>query len=153
MIFVRTHVVLVFHIACFTVLQCVHLLVEISPLILFRDLLGHPNVEDSITKTTQKRKKGTVLYSFWMRHLLPSHDRAVSTWFTSFSPHISDPFVDFLFLKKYMCVYQCACVYVCSCVCMCTCVCVSMCRSQRTTSADILRGIIQLLGSSSLIGF
>lgn len=116
MIFGRTHVALVFHIACFTVLQCVHLLVEISPLILFRDLLGHPNVEDSITKTTQKRKKRNCSYSFWMRHLLPSHYRAVSTWFTSFSPHISDPFVDsFIFFNicVYISVLVCVCMFLC----------------------------------------
>lgn len=63
-------------------------------------------------------------YSFWMRRLLPSHYRAVSTWFTSFSPHISNPFVDFFFFSIYVCISVCLCVCVRSCVCICTCVCV-----------------------------
>lgn len=126
MIFGRTHVVLVFHIACFTVLQCVHLLVEISPLILFRDLLGHPNVEDSITKTTQKKKKGTVLIAFgWGVCSLPTTGCVHLVYFF-FSTHFR-PLCGFPFFFLNICVYisvLCVCMFLCMYMHMCVWVCV-----------------------------
>lgn len=96
MIFGRPHVALVFHIVCFPVLQCAHLLVEKSLLILFRIFLGNLLLRTQSPKPLKREKKWTVLITFgWGFCSLPT---------TGLCP---------LGVCMFLCMYAHVCVWVC----------------------------------------
>lgn len=96
MIFGRTRVALVSHIACLSVLQCAHLLVEKSLLILFQIFLGNLLLRTQSPKPLKRGKKQTVLTTFgWGFCSLPT---------TGLCP---------LGVCVFLCMYMRMCVWVC----------------------------------------